>query len=101
MVVQLLGLEDLRADGLSMRVGDGGDLAGQPVAEGVVFSGGQHAMRLAALDVEADASVMAAFAPGQGPRPVDFKLGEPRGLLGVLAQRKVTLLDEPFVDANA
>jgi hypothetical protein len=58
------------------------------------------ALRLPALDVQEDAGVVAALAPGDRPRPVDAHLPQRRHALRLGKRREQSLPAEPFVDPD-
>ena len=81
--VDLLGLVDLRRDRVAVLVGDRLQPALELVAHALVVLGRDRALRLAAADVEEDARVVAALAPGRRARPVDPDVLERGALLGL------------------
>ena len=101
LVVQLLRLVDLRRDRLAVLVGDRGDARGEVVAHALVVGGRDRALRLAALDVEEDARVVAAVAPRRRARPVDAGLLRRRDAVGLALEREQALAAQPLVDADA
>ena len=76
--VDLLGLVDVRRERPALVVRDRGEPLGEVVAHRLVVGRRDDAVRLAALDVEEDARVVAALAPRGRPRPVDPGLARRR-----------------------
>ena len=99
--VDLLRLEDERAERPALGVGRGLEPGLELVAEPLVVGRLDRAVGLAPLHVEEDAGVVAPLAPDAGLVPVDVELGERRDLLGVPVQDQQALADEPLVDAEA
>src|SRR3990172_7979695 len=86
---------------LALMIGDGGQLPGQLVPQALVLCRVDDTFRFAAADVHEDSAVVAAFAPGDGARPVHGIDGEGGGTGGRRLQREIALLDQPLVDADA
>ena len=72
----------------------------QLVAQRLVVGGLDHALGLAARDVEAQPAVVAALAPRPGARPVHVGVAQRGAGRRRRAQVQVALLHEPVVDAD-
>ena len=59
-----------------------------------------HALRLAAADVQAQAAVVAALTPGARAAPVDGCVAERGRAVRRLAQHEIALVAQPLVDAD-
>src|SRR5712692_5783261 len=70
------------------------------VAEGLVLRGGNDAARLAALDVEENTGVVAAFAPYFGFGPIHLHLGEWRDLFRHFVHDEEAFAREPLIDSK-
>ena len=101
LLVGLLGHVDARAERLAVLVRDGGQALGEVAADALVVLRRDGALGLAAGDVQEDARVVAALAPGRGLRPVDPRLAQGDRRVGVGERRQEALAAQPLVDADA
>ena len=99
--VQILGPVRDRADRPPLVVAERLEPLLQLAPHALVVVRGDDALRLAPLDVEEEAAVVAALAPRDGARPVDEVGRETRRLGRLLAQHEVPLAAQPLVDADA
>ena len=81
-------------------VAEGFELADEFVAQRFILAGSHDTLRFAALPVDEDAGVVAAFAPDFGPGPINFEFAEGRGRGRIFVQDEVAFADEPFVDGD-
>ena len=86
--------------GLAVLVGDRREALRQVVAHALVVLRRDRALGLAAGDVEEDARVVAALAPGGRLRPVDAGLAERHDRVGLGEQAEEALPAQPLVDAD-
>ena len=89
------------ADVPALLVGDRGEPCSQVAANPLVVLGVDDALGLPALDVEDDAGVVAALAPGHRTGPVDPTRASGVAAVGLVAKREQPFPPEPFVDPDA